>query len=164
MKRIVAASSIVSMLAYGLSGCALTSSASPNPSHDGDLRRHLERADRAYREARLIDAEVLYRELSRTNPAVPDVWLRLGSIYVRQGQLEAADRAYRDGMRVHPQDGRLWFNLALVQLRQSAQTLEVSSEVLPADSPYREPITRLHRAVLDVSVQPAGGSAGDVTP
>lgn len=145
------------VIAVAICGCAASTGGQPVAIREGDLRARLDRADAAFREARLLDAEVLYRELSYTNPTLPEIWLRLGSIYVRQGQLEAAGRAYRDGMRIHAEDGRLWFNLALVQLRQATETLEVSSEILPEDSPYRESIGRLHRALLDVSARPSGG-------
>lgn len=151
-------------LALCLSACA--SVPDPASTSGGDLRQRMERADLALREARLIDAEILYRDLTRTHPNLPDVWLRLGNIYVRQGQLEAADRAYRDGMRHAGDDGRLWFNLAVVQLRQAAETLELASEVLPTDSPSRAAIAQLHRDLLMLSARPAGAetSAGDSAP
>lgn len=136
------------LLAALLTACA----AHPVPAEpDNDLRRRLERADAALREARLTDAEILYRELSVSHPDMPEIWLRLGNIYARQSQLEAAMRAYKDGMRHNRGDGRLWYNLAVVELKQSIQTLEASSEVLPPDSPYRTRIQQLHDALLSVS-------------
>lgn len=129
-----------------LPGCA--SRAPSSQGGDGALRAQLERADLALREARLIDAEVLYRELSVSHPRLPEVWLQLGNIYTRQAQLEAAKRSYRDGLRYTRDDGRLWHNLALVELKQALLTLETASEILPAESPYRPRIEQLHRSLL----------------
>lgn len=142
-------------LYLALAGCA---AAPRQPSTQGDLRTRLERADQALREARLTDAEILYRELTLTHPQLPEVWLRLGNIYARQSQLEAAMRSYKDGMHYASADGRLWYNLALVELKQAIQTLETSSTVLPADSPYRARIQQLHDALLSVS---GGGAASE---
>lgn len=115
------------------------------------LRVKIERANDALREARLIDAEVLYRQLSVSHPGLPEVWLQLGNIYTRQAQLQAASRAYRDGLKYAREDGRLWHNLALVELKQAMQTLETASEVLPQDSPYREDIGRFHQNLLSAT-------------
>lgn len=130
------------------SGCATTSADDEFGGHSPSLRADLERADLALREARLADAEILFRKLSVAHPRLPDVWLHLGNIYARQAQLEAASRAYRDGLRHRPDDGRLWHNLALIELRQSIRTLETASELLPTQSEHRARIQVLHRALL----------------
>ena len=113
-----------------------------------DFRKRLESADLALREARLNEAEILYRQLSQSHPQLPDVWLNLGNIYSRQSQLEAAMRAYKQGLRYAANDGRLWYNLSLVELKQSVRTLETASAMLPANSPYLANIEQLHRALL----------------
>jgi Tfp pilus assembly protein PilF len=112
------------------------------------LRSKLDRADLAIREARLTDAESLYRDLATSHPRLPEVWLQLGNIYARQSQLEAATYSYKQGLRFNPEDGRLWHNLALLELRQSIRTLETASELLPSASPQRTRIEDLHRALL----------------
>jgi predicted Zn-dependent protease len=124
-----------------------------------DLRQRLEQADLALREARLDDAEILYRDLSASHPRLPEVWLQLGNIYARQAQLEAAMRAYKEGLQHHREDARLWHNLALIELRQSIRTLETASRVLPADDPQHARIERLHRSLLQ-----AGRAGHDEAP
>jgi len=130
-----------------------------------DFRKQLESADLALREARLNDAEIQYRQLAQSHPQLPDIWLNLGNIYSRQSQLEAAMRAYKQGLRYAGDDGRLWYNLSLVELKQSMLTLETASELLPANSPYLVNIQQLHRALLsstragDSSDPPSPGSA-----
>lgn len=135
--------------------CAMTTTACSShpqrePARDerSSLRSKLDRADLALREARLTDAESLYRDLATSHPRLPEVWLQLGNIYARQSQLEAATYSYKQGLRFNPEDGRLWHNLALLELRQSIRTLETASELLPSASPQRTRIEDLHRALL----------------
>lgn len=137
-----------------LCACASPQGPKPNPA-DQDLRTQLAQADRALREARLVDAEYHYRQLSQQHPRLPEVWLRLGNIYTRQAQFEAAMRAYRDGLQHRPDDGRLWHNLALVELKQAIHTLETASQVIPADSPWRGHIEHLHGSLLHGGAQQA---------
>ena len=143
-----------------LSGCASTARSLPAPADASDVRVQLERADRALREARLVDAEILYRGLSDHHPRLPEVWLQLGNIYTRQGQFIAAMRAYRDGLKHTPEDGRLWHNLALVELKQAIHTLETASQVIPAESPWRGHIEHLHGSLLHGSAQQARADTG----
>lgn len=127
-----------------LGACAGT----PAVEKASDFRQKLERADLALREARLDDAEVLYRELSISHPRLADVWLNLGNIYTRQSQVEAAVQTYKQGLRYASEDGRLWYNLSLAELKRSVQTLETASSMVPSDSPYQARIQALHRALL----------------
>lgn len=139
---------ILLLASLGLTSCASNPGNAPATSSASVLRTQLEQADLAMREARLVDAEGLYRDLANAHPRLPEVWLQLGNIYARQAQLEAAMRAYKDGLESNPQDGRLWHNLALIELRQSIRTLETASELLPADDPQRARMEQLHRTLL----------------
>lgn len=124
---------------------------------EAQLREQLASADLALREARLTDAEVLYRGLARSHPRLPEVWLQLGNIYARQAQLEAAMRSYKDGLQYNREDARLWHNLALIELRQAIHTLETASTVLPRDHPQLARLQQLHRSLL------SAGQAGTDT-
>ncbi|TDU30695.1 tetratricopeptide repeat protein [Panacagrimonas perspica] len=128
--------------------CSSRPQSVPAADERSSLRSKLDRADLALREARLTDAESLYRDLATSHPRLPEVWLQLGNIYARQSQLEAATYSYKQGLRFNPEDGRLWHNLALLELRQSIRTLETASELLPSASPQRTRIEDLHRALL----------------
>lgn len=130
-----------------LAGCASTPPPQPAAAA-APVQTQLQKADRALREARLTDAEVLYRSLIQTHPELPEVWLRLGNVYTRQGQLDAAVRIYNEGLQHSRNDGRLWYNLAIARVKQAVQTLEASSAELPPDSPYRPRIQQLHDALL----------------
>ncbi|HET7314084.1 tetratricopeptide repeat protein [Salinisphaera sp.] len=121
----------------------------PADNDRAEVQRTMKKAARALRDARLTDAEILYRQLTQTHPNLPEVWLRLGNVYMREAQLQAAVRTYTQGLRHDRNDGRLWYNLALARLKQSVDTLETSSKVLPADSAYRPQIRALHSALLE---------------
>ena len=146
MNRLLIA--LVMTLGAVSAACATRADRSGNNDNATALRLNLERADLALREARLVDAEVLYRQLAISHPRLPDVWLQLGNIYARQAQLEAAMRSYKDGLEFNTRDGRLWHNLALIELRQSIHTLEIASELLPSDDPQRHQIEQLHRGLM----------------
>ncbi len=146
-------------LSLTLSGLLLSACASLTPqpgSESSSLAMRLDAADRALREARLLDAEIAYRALSHDHPNLPDVWLRLGNIHVRQNQLDAAVHSYQQGLQRAPQDGRLWHNLALVRVRQSLDTLETASSVLPADAEIQARIQQLHHRLLQLAEPTVG--------
>lgn len=140
-------------LGFLIAACSARGPVSASPP-SSDLRQRLERADLALREARLVDAEILYRELATSHPRLPEVWLQLGNLYARQAQLEAAMRSYKDGLQYNRDDARLWHNLALVELRQSIRTLETASAVVAASDPQRARLERLHRALLQAGQPP----------
>lgn len=122
--------------------------APPPPSAGERLDARLEKADLAFREARLSDAERLYRSIAEAHPSLTEVWVRLGNIYTRQDELDAAIRAYEMALRNDRYEGRAWYNLSVVHLKQSVATLEQAGTALPADSPYRKLIDAQHSALL----------------
>lgn len=54
--------------------------------------------------------------LAQADTTVPDVWTALGRIYYEGGKLVEAERAFRRSAELRD-DGRTWFNLAVVRLR-----------------------------------------------
>ena len=133
------------MLAFLLAGCM-----TQNPSRiNYSLDEQLQRGDQAYREARLDDAEQIYRTVVQDHPDLKEVWFRLGNIYTREDQLDAAVRCYEKDLQLDPNDGRAWYNLSLVHMKQAVGTLELASRTLPAGSPYRDRIQELHDALLE---------------
>jgi tetratricopeptide (TPR) repeat protein len=133
------------MLTALLAGCA----AEGTPRIDYTLDEQMQRADQSYREARLEDAEVIYRQITQSHPELKEVWFRLGNIYTRENQLDAAVRAYERTLQLDSNDGRAWYNLSLVHVKQGLSTLETASQTLPADSPLRPRINALHDSLLE---------------
>jgi tetratricopeptide (TPR) repeat protein len=135
-------------LALLLSLCACVSTPEKVTHINYSLDEQIQRGDLAYREARLTDAESIYRGIVENNPQLTDIWFRLGNIYTRQDQLDAAIRAYETVLKTNPQNGAAWYNLSLVHLKEAVDTLEAANRRLPADSPYREGINTLHTNLM----------------
>jgi tetratricopeptide (TPR) repeat protein len=133
-----------------LTACAAPGGGKVDYSLDDQMRK----ADQAYREARLEDAEPLYRQITLDHPELKDVWFRLGNIYTRQNQLDAAVRAYERTLQLDKNEERAWYNLSLVRLKQALATLETASQTLPADSALRPRIMALHDSLLERSGVP----------
>tara|TARA_R110002020_G_scaffold424072_4_gene633229 strand:+ start:7456 stop:7920 length:465 start_codon:yes stop_codon:yes gene_type:complete len=147
MRKII----VVVFATFVLTGCAGTQTQQMQQQSDGKLREQLEKANTALQEARLMDAEVLYSNISSDHPELPDVWLKLGNIYARQGRNTAAIRTYNEGLKYQPDDGKIWYNLAVIQTKVAIETLEDASNVLEADNTYLPRIQLLHKSLLDVS-------------
>jgi len=152
MKTLVGA--LFAMLSLSLAGCASNAahesrSAEPLGPVDYTLDDNLKRADTAYREARLDDAESIYRGIIQQHPTMDTVWFRLGNIYMRQNQYEASVNAYEQTLHYNPQDSRAWYNLSLVRVKQSLQTLEQAAARLDPKDPGRARIIALHDQLLD---------------
>lgn len=121
------------------------------------LDEQLKRADLAYREARLSDAEATYRQVLDEHPTLSGIWFRLGNIYLRQSQFEAAVQAYEQSLRFDPEDSRAWYNLSLVRLKQSLETLELAVARLDSEDPGRQRILTLHSQILNRVADPSKG-------
>lgn len=93
-----------------------------------DLIARVERADQAYLEGRLLDAEQLYRQVLRQHPRSTHALLRLGNIQLRNSELEAAALSYRECIKHAPEDARCWNNLALTHVKMAADALEQSQQ------------------------------------
>ena len=58
----------------------------------------------------------LLTALARAETTVPDVWIALGRLHYERDQLTESERAYRRATELRD-DGKTWFNLAVVRLR-----------------------------------------------
>ncbi|MCH1926571.1 tetratricopeptide repeat protein [Shewanella sp. C32] len=108
-------------------------------------------AEEAYTEARLTDAETQYLQLTLTNPEYKEAWFKLGNIYARQGRYEASIRCYEKVLALDNQDGKAWFNLAVVKLNQSRQTLQQAEQTLAPDTAELKQIKQLTQTLNQVS-------------
>jgi len=56
-------------------------------------------------------------------PEIALHWFRLGNIYVRTNRPVAAINLYREAVLRDPKYGKAWYNLSIVQLKQTAYSL-----------------------------------------
>ncbi|WP_133245541.1 tetratricopeptide repeat protein [Pelagibaculum spongiae] len=129
------------MMAIGMAlliaGC---SSAPAKKTLDTDI---LLKADQAYRQGRLVDAEAYYLKIVDKNPTLYETWFRLGNIYVRTGQLDAAIRAFEKCIQLSPEKSKGWNNMALTRIRQAISTLEEGVGMSDASDPGYQQMSKL---------------------
>ncbi|SDD69429.1 Tetratricopeptide repeat-containing protein [Aquimonas voraii] len=142
-------------MAMLLVGCAAPTrppaAASETPGGErvpGGLVSLQDRADQAYAEGRLLDAEQLYRQLLREMPQSAYAWLRLGNVQLRNSELEAAARSYRECLKFMQDDARCWNNLALTYIKMANLTLDQAGQFI-TDSEQAARLDAFRRRVVD---------------
>lgn len=147
---------------WALGGCAsvrqTVQQALPNPN-PYQLSSDAQEAYASGEEAR---AERLYLGMARAAPNDPEIWLRLGNLYVRANKPDAAAEAYLHALALNRNDARIWYNLGLVRLRQGwaslieAHHLTEESDPLHADA-GRAVDALAPLAATDITGGPGGG-------
>tara|TARA_B110000467_G_C18199418_1_gene410895 strand:+ start:413 stop:850 length:438 start_codon:yes stop_codon:yes gene_type:complete len=128
-----------------VSGCT---SQQTVPNIEDSLVKRVERANLAYDEVRLDRAEALFLEIVQDNPTYVDAWLKLGSIYTKRMKFKGAIRCFEEAIKIDQEDGRAWYNLALVRLAQATDALETATRIVPHDSKYQPHFMRLHKKLM----------------
>ena len=88
-----------------------------------DLFEIQAQADEAYQANKYALAEEKYEMLIKASPENAKNWFRLGNIYVRTNRPVAAINLYREAVLRDPTFSKAWFNLSIVQLKQTAYSL-----------------------------------------
>ncbi|GGZ98383.1 hypothetical protein GCM10008090_03540 [Arenicella chitinivorans] len=101
-----------------------------------DLKAKFEKANIAYQEGRLVEAERWFLNIVMAHPTLADAWFKLGNIYYRSGRLAAAVNAYEEVLKIDNKFEQAWFNLALTRVSQSVEVIDQSLSFIEPDSPY----------------------------
>ncbi len=91
--------------------------------------------DEAYINDDLITSEKGYEILVREMPIVAENWFRLANIYVRTNRPAAAIDLYREALVRDPKYSKAWYNLSIVQLKQTAYSLSEMLNYTSSDDP-----------------------------
>lgn len=91
--------------------------------------------DEAYVNDDLVTSEKGYEILVRETPTVAENWFRLGNIYVRTNRPAAAVNLYREAVIRDPKYSKAWYNLSIVQLKQTAYSLTEMLNYTSSDDP-----------------------------
>ena len=121
------------LVLLALSGCERsTKPAPPRPAvsadtentqgKDSDPAQSLALAEAAYEAKDWQAAEQHYVSVTKRIPDEAHPWFRLGNIYARTERPDFAVRAYKEALIRDPQLSKAWYNMGLVQLRQSANS------------------------------------------
>lgn len=94
---------------------------------DEEVKRDLfelqKQADQAYLNDDYSAAERDYEILIRELPEIALHWFRLGNIYVRTNRPAVAINLYKEAVLRDPTYAKAWYNMSIVQLKQTAYSL-----------------------------------------
>lgn len=117
------------------------------PPQQTGLEDMMERAQLAYHEGRMGDAERYLHEITQSHPTAAPAWLRLGNVFYRTGRYDAAVHAYEQALRYDPRNGLAWHNLALTRMQQASDVVESGLEASPVQSAERDALLLLRDAL-----------------
>lgn len=81
------------------------------------------KTDAAYQNDDLVESEKGYQILVNERPEFAQNWFRLANVYVRTNRPAAAINLYREAVIRNPKYAKAWYNLSVVQLKQTAYSL-----------------------------------------
>jgi len=115
---------IIITLLLAFTGCS-QSSVKKEVEQDAkpDLFELQKQADQAYLNDDYTTAERDYAILVKELPEIAEHWFRLANIYVRTNRPVAAITLYREAVLRDPSYAKAWFNMSIVQLKQTAYSL-----------------------------------------
>ncbi len=113
----------VLLLLTNLSGCNLTGLKDTEDAPEIDLLALRDEADSAYLNDDLKTSEENYTILVKEMPEEALHWYRLANIYVRTNRPDAAINLYREAVIRDPEFSKAWYNLGIVQLKQTVFSL-----------------------------------------
>jgi len=113
----------VLLLLTNLSGCNMTGLKDTEDAPEIDLLALRDEADSAYLNDDLKTSEENYTILVKEMPEEALHWYRLANIYVRTNRPNAAINLYREAVIRDPEFSKAWYNLGIVQLKQTVFSL-----------------------------------------
>ena len=113
----------VLLLLTNLSGCNTIGLKDTEDAPEIDLLALRDEADSAYLNDDLKTSEENYTILVKEMPEEALHWYRLANIYVRTNRPDAAINLYREAVIRDPEFSKAWYNLGIVQLKQTVFSL-----------------------------------------
>lgn len=120
---------------------------------DQDLFEIQNRADNAYNNNDLASSEKDYLLLIKEMPEEAKHWFRLANIYVRTNRPVAAINLYREAVLRDPTYSKAWFNLSIVQLKQTAYSLNEMLIYVDRNDPMYERANKLLEGIKSIIEQ-----------
>jgi tetratricopeptide (TPR) repeat protein len=114
---------LIFIFILNLAACATTETKNAENKPKLDLIKIQEQANIAYESDDLVTSEKNYEILIKELPEEAEPWFRLGNIYVRTNRPYAAISLYREAVLRDPQFAKAWYNMGIVQLKQTAFSL-----------------------------------------
>ena len=113
---------ILALLVIVLGACQSSPRKSPQSNVKVDLATAQILGAQAYAAGEWRKAQPHYEALVRGLPQDANYWFRIANIYARTERPDAAIAAYREAVVRDASNGKYWFNMGVVQLRQAANS------------------------------------------
>ena len=131
------------------------SNPSPKPSvspssEPSETAQILALAEQAYQAKDWQTAETNYVKITRAIPKEAHPWFRLGNIYARTERPEFAVRAYKEALLRDSSLSKAWYNMGLIQLRQSANSFLQMRSYTPDNSQAQNRADAMYEAIIAV--------------
>jgi tetratricopeptide (TPR) repeat protein len=144
---------ITALVCMGLTGCA-SKPVEKQAEGNQQIMQLQANAERAYKMAMLDQAESLYFEVLASVPNYAPAWFRLGNIYTRTGRHDAAIAAYSKSLEFQPGNQKAFYNISLVRIKQSTETLTAATKQGDVNSPIGKQIQALLDALNQLQTEP----------
>lgn len=120
---------IILFCLLGLSSCVQTPIKTDQPTTEEtpeniELSLLSEEAEIAYFNNDLEKSAEAYEILTQKIPQEALFWFRLANIYVRTNRPQEAVELYREALIRDPKFSKAWYNLSIIQLKQTAFNLQ----------------------------------------
>lgn len=131
------------------------SNPSPKPSvspssEPSETAQILALAEQAYQAKDWQTAETNYVKITRAIPKEAHPWFRLGNIYARTERPDFAVRAYKEALLRDSSLSKAWYNMGLIQLRQSANSFLQMRSYTPDNSQAQNRADAMYESIIDV--------------
>ena len=115
-----------------------------------DTAQLLALAEASYNAKDWEAAEKNYVAITQAIPKEAHPWFRLGNIYARTERPDFAVRAYKEALLRDSSLSKAWYNMGLVQLRQSANSFLQMRTYTPENSSAQERADAMYESIIDV--------------
>ncbi len=151
-KVIMARFILTAALYLGLSGCnALQTKPEPDAEAEQvDIVELRQKANEAYINDDFEAAEDYYSTLIKELPQEPEHWFRLANIYVATDRPYASMNLYREAVIREPEFTKAWYNLSIVQLKQTAFSLNEMMLYADKQDPLYSKAAQLLEDIKDI--------------
>lgn len=112
-----------------------------------------QKADDAYTNNDLKTSAELYEKLIKQVPEEPLHWFRLANVYVRTNRQREAIDLYRETLIRDPKFSKAWYNLSIIQLKQTAYNLNEMLIYTDKDDPLHAKAKKLLDGIQDIIQQ-----------
>jgi tetratricopeptide (TPR) repeat protein len=142
-----------------ISACNMQNAKPESQSNLEDLIELRNQADAAYETGNWNQAIEHYETLSQTITNDVDLWFRLGNAHARLKHPGIALQAYQKALSLDSNNGKIWHNMGIVQLKLATNTFIEMQKHTTADDPLNHRALQVVNAISKLLQQDFGVEA-----